>query len=77
MSRTLKEPTVQRYHYASHAQLKAHLHAFLMAYNFAKRLKTLRGLAPDEHICKAWTTQPNRSRLNPLHHTVRLNTCVP
>jgi transposase InsO family protein len=46
MSRTLKEATVQRYHYSTHAQLKAHAHAFLMAYNFAKRLKTLRGLNP-------------------------------
>jgi hypothetical protein len=38
MNRTLKEATVQRYHYGTHAQLKAHLHTFLMAYNFAKRL---------------------------------------
>jgi hypothetical protein len=53
MNRTLKEATVQRYHYGTHAQLKAHLHAFLIAYNFAKRLKTLRGLTPYEHICKA------------------------
>lgn len=43
MNRTLKEATVQRYYYGSHAQLKAHIHAFLMAYNFAKRLKTLKG----------------------------------
>ena len=41
MNRTLKEATVQRYHYGSHAQLKAHVHAFLMAFNFAKQLKTL------------------------------------
>jgi transposase-like protein len=74
MNRTLKEATVQRYHYGTHAQLKAHLHAFLMAYNFAKRLKTLKGLTPYEHICKVWTTQPNRFRLDPLHHTVGLNT---
>ena len=73
MNRTLKEATVQRYHYGTHTQLKAHVHAFLMAYNFAKRLKTLRGLTPYEHICKVWTTQPNRFRLNPLHHTVGLN----
>ena len=46
MNRTLMEATVQRYHYGTHAQLKAHVHAFLMAYNFAKRLKTLRGLTP-------------------------------
>jgi hypothetical protein len=44
-----------------------------MAYNFAKRLKTLRDLTPYEHICKVWTTQPNQFRLNPLHHTVGLN----
>jgi transposase InsO family protein len=74
MNRTLKEATVQRYHYGSHAQLKAHVHAFLMAYNFAKRLKTLRGLTPYEHICNVWTTQPNRFKLNPLHHTLGLNT---
>jgi transposase InsO family protein len=73
MNRTLKEATVQRYHYGSHAQLKAHLQAFLMAYNFAKRLKTLRGLTPFEHICKIWTSEPDRFRLNPLHHTVGLN----
>ena len=63
----------RRYHYGSHAQLKAHIHAFLMAYNFAKRLKTLKGITPYEHVCKLWTTQPNRFRLNPLHHTVGLN----
>jgi hypothetical protein len=45
-----------------------------MAYNFAKRLKTLRGLTPYEHICKVWTMQPNRFKLDPLHHTVGLNT---
>lgn len=73
-NRTLKEATVKRYHYGTHTQLKEHLYAFLMAYNFAKRLKTLRGLTPYEYICKIWTTQPKRFRLNPLHHTVGLNT---
>jgi transposase-like protein len=74
MNRTLKEATVKRYHYGTHAQLKEHLQAFLMAYNFAKRLKTLRGLTPYEYICKIWTIEPKRFRLNPLHHTVGLNT---
>jgi len=74
MNRTLKDATVKRYHYGTHAQLKEHVHAFLMAYNFAKRLKTLRGLTPYEQICKVWTTQPKRFRLNPLHHTLGLNT---
>jgi transposase InsO family protein len=39
MNRTLKEATVNNFHYASHDELKHHLHAYLMAYNFAKRLE--------------------------------------
>jgi hypothetical protein len=46
MNRTLKEATVKRYYYETHDQLREHLQTFLMAYNFAKRLKTLRGLTP-------------------------------
>jgi hypothetical protein len=69
MNRTLKEATVNRHHYETNGQLKAHLSAFLMAYNFAKRLKTLRGLTPHEYVCKVWTESPERFRLNPLQHT--------
>jgi hypothetical protein len=35
---------VRTYHYDAHAQLREHLSAFLNAYNFAKRLKSLAGL---------------------------------
>ena len=45
MNRTLKEATVRRYHYETHDQLREHLDTFLAAYNFAKRLKTLREAA--------------------------------
>ena len=69
MNRTLKEATVRRYHYDSHDQLRAHLRLFLNAYNFARRLKTLRGLTPYEHICKVWTSESDRFMQNPLHHT--------
>ena len=72
MNRTLKDATVKRYHYETHGQLNAHLEAFLMAYNFAKRLKTLRGLTPHEYICKIWAAEPNRFRINPTHHTAGL-----
>jgi transposase InsO family protein len=74
MNRTIKEATVTRYHYQSHDHLKQHLHTFLMAYNFAKRLKTLKGLTPFEYICKIWTTQPKRFTINPFQHNVGLNT---
>ena len=74
MNRTLKEATVKRYHYGTHAQLREHIHAFLMAYNFAKRLKTLKGLTPYEYVCKVWTQEPLRFKVNPIHHTPGLNT---
>jgi hypothetical protein len=74
MNRTIKEATVKRYHYDSHEQLKSHLADFVNAYNFGRRLKTLKGLTPYEHICKAWTNQPERFKLNPLHQMPGLNT---
>jgi hypothetical protein len=58
----------------SHQQLQAHLQAFLDAYNFAKRLKTLNGLTPYEAICNAWTAEPNRFIRDPTHLTPGPNT---
>ncbi len=73
MNRTIKEATVWRYYYDSHDRLRTHLADFLNAYNFAKRLKTLKGLTPYEYICKLWTEQPDRFRLDPIHHMPGLN----
>jgi transposase InsO family protein len=73
MNRTLKEATVRRYHYETHDQLREHLGAFLAAYNFAKRLKTLKGLTPYEFICRRWTENPDQFRLDPVHHKLGLN----
>lgn len=73
MNRTIKEATVKRYHYETHDQLKEHLAQFLAAYNFARRLKTLRGLTPYEYISKCWQKEPERFRLNPHHHSMGLN----
>lgn len=73
MNRTIKEATVKKYYYQSHDELKKHLHTFLMAYNFAKRLKTLKGLTAYEYVCKIWTKEPDRFKINPLHHIVGLN----
>jgi transposase InsO family protein len=67
MNRTIKDATVKRFHYDSHDQLGHHLADFVAAYNFARRLKTLRGLTPYEAICKAWTDEPQRFTRNPLH----------
>ncbi len=61
MVRTIKEATVKRYHYDSHDQLRTHLADFVAAHNFARRLKTLKGLTPFEFICKTWTSKPESS----------------
>ena len=74
MNRTIKDATVKRFHYDSHDQLRVHLADFLAAYNFARRLKTLGGLTPYEHICKVWTSEPDRFILNPIHQMPGLNT---
>src|SRR5215831_7271122 len=73
MNRTIKEATVQRYHYDSHQKLSRHLDDFVSAYNFDRRLKTLKGLTPYEFICQAWQTQPERFILNPLQQMPGLN----
>jgi transposase InsO family protein len=73
MNRTIKDATVKRFHYGSHEQLREHLTDFVIAYNFGRRLKTLRGLTPYEFVCQCWTKEPERFTLNPLHQMPGLN----
>ncbi len=72
MNRTLKEATVQRYHYQTTDQLNEHLQAFLLAYNHAKRLKILRGLTPHEFICAQWLKNPTIFTRDPIQLTLGL-----
>ena len=74
MNRTIKEATLQRYHYDSHGQLRTHLFDFVAAYNFAKRLKTRHGLTPYEFICTCWQIDPQRFTLDPTHQKPGLYT---
>lgn len=74
MNRTIKEATVHTYHYLHHDQLRQHLDAFLNAYNFAKRLKTLSGLTPFQFICSSFQKQPDRFSSNPYRLSPGLNT---
>jgi transposase InsO family protein len=66
MNRTIKDAAVKRYFYETHNELRAHLRYFVDAYNFARRLKTLRGLTRYEFVCKVWTSQPHRFTISPL-----------
>src|SRR5262252_10465128 len=73
MNRTIKDATVKRFYYETHDELRAHLADFVSAYNFAKRLKTLKGLTPYEYICKISTKEPERFTLDPLQKMPGLN----
>jgi hypothetical protein len=42
MNRTIKEATIKVFHYPDIESLKAHVLAFVSAYNFAKHLKALK-----------------------------------
>ena len=65
--------TVKRFHYDDHTQLCIHLADFIAAYNFGRRLKTLRGLTPYEFICKQWTDEPELFKIDPIHQMPGLN----
>ena len=72
MNRTLKEAPVRRDHYATTQQLNEHLHAFLLAYHHAKRLKTLRGLTPREFVCVQWQKNSTIFTRDPTQLTLGL-----
>ena len=74
MNRTLKEATVKIYHYDTVKQLKKHVFDFLMAFNYAKKLKSLQFKTPYEMILDTWKTQPNLFHADPNHYIVGLNT---
>lgn len=47
--------------------LKAHVLAFVSAYNFAKHLKAIRWKTPFEAVCHASMTTPDVFKPNPRH----------
>lgn len=65
MNRTIKDATVKVYHYDDLDSLKAHVLAFVTAYNFAKHLKALRWKTPFQAICHAWTKDPSVFKIDP------------
>jgi hypothetical protein len=66
MNRTIKDAAVLRFHYDDHDQLRSHLANLAQAYNFAKCLKTLKGLEPYEFIGKCWTSQIHHQPLQQM-----------
>jgi transposase-like protein len=67
MNRTVKDATIKVFHSPDLESLKAHVLAFVTAYNFAKHLKRLRWRTPFQAICEAWAKDPAPFKINPHH----------
>lgn len=67
MNRTIKDATLKLFHYSDIESLKAHVLAFMKAYNYAKHLKALRWKTPFQAIALAWTKDPSIFKINPRH----------
>jgi len=67
MNRTVKEATIKAFHYPDLGALRAHVLAFVAAYNLAKHLKALRWRTPFQAVCDAWKADPSAFKINPHH----------
>jgi hypothetical protein len=62
----IKDTRVKRFHYDSHYKLWQHMADYINAYNFGRRLKTLRGRKPNEFKCKISPTEPEGFMINAI-----------
>ena len=67
MNRTIKEATIKAFHYPDLQSLKAHVLAFVCAFNFAKHLKALRWKTPYQTVVEAWQKNPAIFKTDPRH----------
>jgi len=67
MNRTIKDATIKAFHYPDLDSLKAHVLAFVSAYNFAKHLKALRWRTPFQAITDAWLKGHAPFKIDPRH----------
>lgn len=74
IDRTIEERTVKRYSFDTHQPLEIHLTDLIGACNYARRLKSLRGLTLYEFICKMWADELQRFTSDPNDQLLGLNT---
>jgi hypothetical protein len=67
MNRTIKDATVKAFHQPNLESLRAHVLAFVCAFNFAKHLKGLRWKTPYQTIVETWQKTPAIFEADPRH----------
>ena len=72
-NRTIKKYTTKTYHYDTVEQLKQHIMAFLLVYNFQRPLRALKHISPYAKILQTFNSNPECFRFNPNQKTVGLN----
>ena len=73
-NRTLKEATIQKYHYDDISQAITHLDDFIIAYNVGKKLSALKRQTPMQFILNKFKENPTLFNINPNHLLLGLNT---
>lgn len=64
------QDSIDHFAYGNQADLELYLSHFLTSFNYTRRLKCLRGLAPYRFICKIWEAQPDLFLADPYHANV-------
>ena len=72
-NRTLKEATIQKYHYDDISQAVTHLDDFIIAYNVGKKLSALKRQTPMQFILNKFKENPILFNINPNHFLLELN----
>ena len=76
MNRVIKQHTTKRYHYDDIGQLKQHLAAFLLVYNYQRPLKALKYKTPYEKMMEEYEINPSLFFINPSQKKLELNTKI-
>ena len=72
-NKIIKKFTTKTYYYEEIDELKKHVMAFLMVYNYQKPLKSLKFKTPYDTILEEYDKYPNLFRRDPTHKITELN----
>jgi transposase InsO family protein len=72
-NRVLKSYTTKEYHYETQEEIKKHMMAFLLVYNFKRPLRALKFQTPYATIIKWFEQKPQIFKQNPHHKIMGLN----
>ena len=72
-NKKIKAYTTKKYYYETVKQFKEHVMAFLLAYNYQKKLKALKYISPYDKLLQLFDTNEQLFNVNPHHKSLGLN----